>query len=111
MPVKNAFSGTFWQFICYNINHLRITETALTALIRVMEFNITIQINNIPKVISVAPALYMDNPVWEISMNEQKYIIRKTEQGWEQGSGIELNEEVLKKIGEAIDYSQIKDAG
>jgi hypothetical protein len=71
----------------------------------------TIQINNKPQIISVAPALYMDNPVWEVSMNDKKYIIRKTELGWDQGSGTELNEEVLKKIGEAIDYSQIKDAG
>lgn len=76
-----------------------------------MEFNITIQINNKPQIVTVAPALYMDNPVWEISINDQKYIIRKTEHGWDQGSGTGLNEEVLKKIGEAIDYSQIKDAG
>ena len=76
-----------------------------------MAFNLTIQINNKPQTVSVAPALYMDIPVWEVSMKGKKYIIRKTEHGWDQDSGIGLKEDVLKKIGEAIDYSQIKDAG
>jgi len=76
-----------------------------------MAFNITIQINNKPKIVSIAPALYMDIPVWEVSVNGKKCIIRKTEHGWDQDSGRGLKEEILKEIGKAIDYSQIKDAG
>ena len=76
-----------------------------------MEFNITIEINNKPQNLSVTPALYMDIPVWEVTINDKKFIIRKTEHGWDQDSEIGLNEHVLKKIGEAIDFSQMKDAG
>lgn len=75
-----------------------------------MELYITLEIDNQIQNINVKPALYMDLPVWEISLDGQKYIIRKTELGWDQGSGKGLDEELLKKIGKAIDCSPIKDA-
>lgn len=75
-----------------------------------MELYITLEIDNQIQNINVKPALYMDLPVWEISLDDKKYIIRKTEQGWDQGSEKGLDEELLKKIGKAIDCSSIKDA-
>lgn len=75
-----------------------------------MELFITLEINNRIQNISVKAALYMDLPIWEVSMDDKIHILRKTERGWDQGSERGLNEELLKKIGDAIDYS-LKNTG
>ncbi|MEJ6978936.1 hypothetical protein WG906_00645 [Pedobacter sp. P351] len=76
-----------------------------------MELLITLEIDNRIQNINVKPALYMDLPIWEVSMDDKIHILRKTEHGWDQGSDGGLKEDLLKKIGEAIDCSPVKDAG
>jgi hypothetical protein len=75
-----------------------------------MEYCTTIEINNCIKQITLKPALYMDVPLWEITLDGRNYIIRKSAEGWDQSSDSALSPELLHKIGNAIDYLRIKDA-
>lgn len=76
-----------------------------------MNYYTTIEIDNCIKNIIIKPALYINTPIWEITMDDKKYILRKGDNGWEQGIDQELSTELLNKIGTAIDYLWIKDAG
>lgn len=75
-----------------------------------MEHHTTIEINNLTKQITLKPALYMDLPVWEVTIDGKYHIIRKNGDGWSQSSDSTLDPEVLHKIGHAIEYLRIKDA-
>lgn len=76
-----------------------------------MEYQTTIEINNSVKQIVLKPALYKDVPLWEIALDGRNHIVKKGEDGWEDVTGDVSNNETLYKIGQAIDYLQIKDAG
>ena len=78
--------------------------------IYLMEYYTTIEINNCIKQVSFKPALYMDLPLWEITLDGKNYLLRKQDSGWCQSSDGALNPEVLAKLGNAIDYLLIKDA-
>ncbi|MBC8054284.1 MAG: hypothetical protein H7Y13_14580 [Sphingobacteriaceae bacterium] len=75
-----------------------------------MEYQTTIEINNCIKQITLKPALYMDVPLWEITLDGKNHIIRKNADGWDQSSDSDLNFDLLDKIGDAIDYLRSKDA-
>ena len=75
-----------------------------------MEYHTTIEINSCNKSIILKPALYKDIPVWEIYLDDRCYILRKNQNGWCQSSDTALSEEELERIGDAIEYIQIKNA-
>ena len=75
-----------------------------------MEYYTTIEIDNCVKQISFKHALYMDQPLWEITLEDKTYLIRKNEKGHYVNSDCDLSSEVLVKIGSAIDYMCMKDA-
>lgn len=76
-----------------------------------MEYQTTIEINNSIKQIALKPALYKDVALWEITLDGRNHIVKKGENGWEDVTGDVSNNETLYKIGQAIDYLQIKHAG
>ena len=76
-----------------------------------MKYFSTIEINNSLKQINFAPALYMDVPLWEITIDDQSYLVRKCRDGNYLSLDDKLNEDVLKKIGYALENFSLKDAG
>jgi hypothetical protein len=75
-----------------------------------MEYYTTIEINNQINHIAFKPVLYMDLPLWEITLNDKNYLIRKNDEGQYVCTDSDLNSELLHVIGHAIDYSAMKDA-
>jgi hypothetical protein len=76
-----------------------------------MKYFTTIEINNCLKQIDFAPALYMDVPLWEITIDDKNYLIRKSTNGNYLSVDSTLSEEVLYKIGSALENLSLKDVG
>jgi hypothetical protein len=75
-----------------------------------MEYNTTIEFDNCIKQVSFKQALYMDTPLWEISLDDKTFLVKKDEQGFHVSSDCNLAPELIAKIGDAIDYFNIRDA-
>ena len=78
---------------------------------KLMEYHTTIKIDDTIKNIVLKPALYMDAPLWEITLEEKNYILRKGSRGWEQSCQGNLNTRILNEIGNAIDSLNLREAG
>jgi hypothetical protein len=76
-----------------------------------MEYQTTIEADNCIKHITIKPALYMDLPLWEVTIDDTSYIVRRSQLGYYQCTDSSLSVEILNKIGGAIEVQQIKDAG
>ena len=75
-----------------------------------MEKQITIEAEDCFKHVSFKPAIYMNTPLWEITLDERTYIIRRNVNGIYQCSDSSLDPRLLEKIGSAIDCLTIKNA-
>ena len=75
-----------------------------------MEYYTTIELNDTVKQVSFKPALYMDVPLWEITLDGKNYLLQKNDNGWNQSCDSYLNPELLEKLGCAIEYFLIKNA-
>ena len=76
-----------------------------------MKYFTTIEINNCIKQIDFTPALYMDVPLWEITIDDKNYLIRKCKSGNYLSVDSTFDQDVLNKIGNAIDNLSLKDVG
>lgn len=53
--------------------------------------------------IRLRDALYMEQQIWEVTIDKRTYLLRKSGQHWEQGPGSDFDEEDLRVITEAIE--------
>ncbi|HEY0054597.1 MAG TPA: hypothetical protein VGB63_04500 [Pedobacter sp.] len=76
-----------------------------------MKYFATIEIDNSVKQVEITPALYMEVPLWEVTIDDRNYIIKKCKNGSYLSVDSTLPQSILDKIGDVIESLRLKDTG
>ena len=68
-----------------------------------MEQHIEIEIDNRRYMAIAREAIYMEEHIWELTVNDKKHLVRKVNNRWTQAEGDGLNNQHLQLFGEAVE--------
>lgn len=76
-----------------------------------MKYKTTLTLDNTIKQITLTPAIYMDTPLWEVTLDHKVYMIKKEDHGWVQRPENGLNSETLTALENLIENLNLKKTG